>query len=140
MSTYYWQNLSFELPAGLHDETVLSFLNDANDPGYSLTVALDDLDAGLDAYSLEVVRELTEAEAGFSLERREKKKIDGNAAIIMHQSIAAEDVTMLQKQALVDVGDGKVAVVSITFTEPHAEGALACFNDVLKSLAVEEFE
>jgi|GEM_PF-1918128 len=136
MSTYTWQNLSFDLPAGMHDDTVLSFVNDPENSGFSLTVAMDDLDNGLDGYSVDVVRELTEAEPGFSLERREKKKVAGKPAIIMHQSIKAEDVVMMQRQALVDAGDNKVAVVSITYIEDAADAALDCFTAVLGSLSI----
>lgn len=135
MSTYAWQNLSFELPAGMHDETVLSFLNDAENPTYNLMVAKDSLDDGIDAFATNVVEELTELEPGFSLIRREKKKVGGKPAFVLHEEIKAEDVTMFQRQALIEMSSTEVVLVSITYTEEHSEDALACFSSVLKSFS-----
>lgn len=134
-NVYTWRDVRFTLPAGLDDDTLLTFRGAA----YSLTVARDVLGGAtleawakgqeqamaqqkLSAYVVDGPKPLAAAPAGVK-------------AVVVDRHFADQaGQKVFQRQAYVALGGAAVAIVTTTSREPAIEKAKQAAIDVVQTL------
>jgi hypothetical protein len=131
---YVWNSLTFDPPAGLVDQTVVSFVDNAAEPTFTVTISQDARGStAFAAYVDAQLADLPRALPGFAAVGTKKQQ--GNAVVVVeHKAQSPGGQPMRQKQAYVDGKDGNVAILTVTCADkPHAK-ADAAFDQMLKSL------
>ena len=119
---YSWNGLSFELPASVVDQTVLSFVDNPEAPSFTVTVSKDFRgDAPFAVYVKGQVDDLVRALPGYASTSQEDHTVNGRAAIVVeHKARSPQGTTMRQRQAWVDL-EGGVAILAVTWPDKPEE-------------------
>lgn len=138
VGTYRWQSLSFTVPASVVDETVVTFLEDVEEPGYSLTLAEDVLPPGgsLAAYVEGASAEIREAAAAVEELSQQKRKVAGQEAVEVVRLITVEDEgTSRQAEVFIRTHTG-VAVIAATAIPERFDDAKRALEALLSSIKI----
>ncbi|HEY4222567.1 MAG TPA: DcrB-related protein [Myxococcota bacterium] len=131
MAAYQWNGRSFELPAGLVDQTAVTLVDDPARPSYSLTIAVDKKGAAPFARWVEAqLADLARAVPGYASLSRS----DSEAQVtVAHRVRGPQGQPMRQRQAYVDVGDA-FAIVTLTCADAPNDKADDAFAQIARSL------
>jgi hypothetical protein len=135
---YSWNDLRFDLPAGLVDQTVVTFVDDAATPSFQVTVTVDGRGSqAFEAYVEAQLADLARAVPGYSsTARTEDKTGAGRPAIVVeHTARSPEGQAMRQRQAYVDLAGERVAIVTVTHADKDTPRAKVAFASILSSLS-----
>jgi hypothetical protein len=135
MPSYRWNNLRFELPDGLQDESVLTFVDDSDAPKVSVTVAREPA-VDVASYVTEVKQELKEIMAGIKVRGEAKTDVGGVKATRLDIDIPTEDGPRRQAQLYIP-GKGEVIVITATAAVPEFLKAEAALMSVTSGFAQE---
>ncbi len=134
MARYRYQELSFEAPDGLSDQTMIVLVDGER---AALTVAREPRAGTLGDYVDAVIAELSASMPGFHLESRGARLVGGRAALTIAQLATLETQgPVRQLQAFVDAG-AYVVVVTVTAPRDGARHAEAMFERALATLTLE---
>lgn len=135
---YLFRELSFDVPEGLVDQSMVVLVNEES---LALTVArearaFESGPANLKAYVDDAVKELSGSVQGYGIEKREERTVAGKQAIVLSQSaLTPEGQAVAQRQAYIDV-KGDVVVVTATAPKNDAAKAADIFEKMLASFKV----
>jgi hypothetical protein len=134
---YGWRSFRFDLPAGLEDESVLTFLSRKGEiVDLNLTFTRDKLPkpARIEAYLLEAADQMKAQLSGYRLVSRQSRKLAGRDAFVLeHATTAPDGATLKMLQAYVPDGD-EVLIVTATAAEADERRLAKTFEDVITSL------
>ena len=130
-----WNGLTFELPASVVDQTVLSFVDNPDAPTFTVTLSRDTRgEAPFAAYVKGQLDDLVRALPGYASTSQEDSPVNGHAAVVVeHKARAGQGTTMRQRQAWVDLG-AVVAILAVTWPDKPNAKAREAFDSILKSL------
>jgi len=136
---YLWNNLRFEIPAGVVDQTVVTFVDDPSQPSFQLTVTADGRgEQAFTGFVNSQLQDLAKALPGYQSHGRVDKSIAGKSAVLVeHRARSPQGQQMRQRQAYVDVGE-RVAIITLTHADTKQAGAQkadAAFDQLLASLS-----
>lgn len=141
---YAWRDLRFTVDADLVDQTavVLTRLGlpgtPAGEASYTLCVSEDAAPAGVAAYVDEALREMATSLPGFRLGAREHPQVLGKKAVVVDGwSLSPDGDGLVQRQAFIDRGNGRVVVVTASAREGGAEADMrGAVSGVIASLTL----
>jgi hypothetical protein len=134
---YAWNGIRFDVPDGVVDQSVLTFVDDPTSPSFQLTMTTDR--RGAQAFSPWVeaqLKELARALPGYAATRHEQRNVHGNPALFVeHRARSPQGQPMRQRQAYVDLAAlDRVAILTLTHADKDTPKATAVFDTVLASL------
>jgi hypothetical protein len=128
---YMFRDLSFEVPAGLHDQSMIVLVDDDN---IALTLARDLKEGPLKQYVDDAVTELAASMNAYKLEHREQRKVAGRDAVVLVQkAVSPEGRPVSQLQAYVELGKDVLVVTATSSTASEAQSE-KLFEQVLSTL------
>lgn len=132
---YGWRGFTFDLPSGLDDESVLTFLHRRDGAvDLNLTVTRDALRGTLDAYLADAVGQMTKEVSGYRLVSKTPRAIAGRDGFVLEHTTTGKDGDGLCiLQAYVPDG-GHVLIVTGTVTQSERAQLLTAFDGVVNSL------
>lgn len=130
---YLFRDLSFEVPDGLADQSMVVLVDDER---AALTLAREPKDGPLKRYVDEAVTELDASMTAYKLISREERTVAGRPSVVLAQSaVSPEGRAVTQRQAYVEAGTD-VVVLTITSPSEHAKHGEALFDRVLGTLKI----
>ena len=119
---YAWRSWRFDLPAGLSDETVLTFLSRKGAAvDLNLTLTRERLSGKLEPYLVDAIEQMKKQLSGYKLVDKSARKIAGKDGFVLEHSTTAKDGSSLcLMQAYVAEGE---ELVIITGTAASTERA-----------------
>jgi hypothetical protein len=133
---YSWNDIRFDVPAGLVDQTVVTFVDDPAQPSFQLTLTADT--RGKTAFGPYVDQQLTElarALPGYTSTSRKEQSVGGKPGVVVeHKARSPQGQQMRQRQAYVDLG-ARVAIVTLTSADKPTPKADAAFDSILSTLS-----
>jgi hypothetical protein len=117
-----WRGFRFDLPTGLDDETVLTFVSRKGGAvDLNVTFTRDAVKGKLEAYLADAVEQMKTQLSGYRLVDKTEKKIAGKDGFVLEHTTTSKDgATLRMLQAYVPDGDD---VVIITGTSADADRA-----------------
>lgn len=131
---YGWRSFAFDLPDGLEDETVLTFLALRDEAvAFNVTLSRAPLSGTFDAYLAEAVDDLRRSLSAYKLVRQTPRKVGGLDARVLEQTATSPDgETLYQHQAYVANGK-EVVIVTATGREDQRDALGKAFEHILES-------
>ena len=131
---YAWRSFSFDLPAGLDDESVLTFLaRDGDEVDVNVTITRDDKAGTMDAYLASAVDDLRKSLSAYKLVGQSGRKVAGrDARVLEHSATSPDGKTLCQVQAYIDDGDD-VVIVTATGRDDAKARMQALFDKIIES-------
>src|SRR5690349_2816010 len=111
---YTWNSLTFERPDGLVDQTVVSFVDNPEQPTFTVTMSSDARGAqAFPAYVDGQLAELARSLPGYTSSARMDESVNGKSAVVVeHKARSPQGQGMRQRQAYVDLG-AQVAILAV---------------------------
>ncbi len=132
---YLWRTYRFELPAGLDDETVLTFLGKKGGVvDLNLTFTRERAPAKLDRYLADAVEQMKKQLSGYRLVERTARAVAGVDAVVLEHGTTAKDGAGLRMLQAYVPRDGELLIVTATGAEGDRARLAATFDAVLASL------
>lgn len=132
---YAWRTYRFDLPAGLDDESVLTFLSRKGGAvDLNVTISRDHLTAKLDRYLADSVEQMKKQLSGYRLVERTTRAVAGKDAVVLEHGTTAKDGAALRMVQAYVPADGEVLIVTATGPEAERARLLATFDAVVGSL------
>ncbi len=131
---YGWRRFSFDLPDGLEDESVLTFLAlHGEQVAFNITLSRAPLGASFDAYLADAVDDLRRSLSAYKLVGQSSRKVAGlDARVLEHTATSPDGETLCQRQAYVANGK-EVLIVTATGREDQKADLAAAFEKILTS-------
>jgi hypothetical protein len=131
---YGWRGFSFDLPQGLEDESVLTFIGrDQEKVDLNITVTRDRMEGGFDPYLASAVDDLKKSLSGYKLVDQKPRKIAGtDARVLEHTATNPEGQTLRQLQAYVADGDD-VVIITATGHDESRDKLAKAFDGIIES-------
>ena len=132
---YEWRGFAFDLPEGLEDESVLTFLHrQGGQVDVNITLTRDALSGPLESYLGDAVDSLKRSLSAYRLVDQQTRKVAGREArVLEHEATATDGRGLWQKQAY--IVDGKdVVIVTVTSRDDERAQGAKTFEDFLASL------
>lgn len=135
--TYRWRNLAFDLPAGLEDDSVLTFVGRTDAHGdINVTCVQDSLEGDLEAYLADAVDDMGRSFPSYQLLEQSSREVAGLGARILEQTIGdAESESLLQFQAYLPHGDG-ITIFTATGQRAARSQIAAALDDILRTFRI----
>jgi hypothetical protein len=132
---YRWQGLRFLVPAGVVDDTLLTFQDQKTPPRFNVTVTKDAHTGPLLAYAQGQEQALVaERLPGYQAEPPRPHTPAGVETVVCKRRFAGRDgATVVQQQAFARIG-GEVAIITATANEAGAPAAAVALSSLLASL------
>lgn len=130
-----WNKVSFELPGGMVDESVLIFSDGEDDPRVSLTVTEDD--GELPGYIDEIKVELPQVAPGAKVWEAKDIEVAGKTATRMVVELPTQDGPRKQAQVFMPAGAGTLCVITATARPIDFAKAELALESVLRTLAID---
>ena len=138
MAQYIWTDLSFKIPSGMSDQTVVTLMDDEDNPSFNLTVTQEPVppNFSLHAYVADQVTTLGEELTGYAFVAKTERKVGSFDAQVVEQTAEGDDGAKLyQHQAYIHAKD-RVIVASATASKEGKPAAASALNALLDSLKV----
>jgi hypothetical protein len=136
--TISWDGLRFALPARMIDHTVLTFVDHADSPSVSVTVAQEQLEGGKPAllrYVTEQLKDIERAVPGFAVVSQGEHGGGSLPAIRVSSTVAGAGRKRVQHQLYaLDEPSGRVVIATVTAHEGSSAQAQALLDEVARSL------
>ena len=135
--SYRWRNLAFDLPAGLEDDTVLTFVGRTEAHGdINVTCVQDSLDEAIDPYLAAAVDDMARSFPDYKLLEQSSREVAGLSARILEQSIGdAESESLLQFQAYLPHGKD-ITIFTATGQKAARSQIVAALDDILRTFRI----
>jgi hypothetical protein len=132
---YAWRSLRFDLPAGLDDESVLTFLaRKGGAVDLNLTFTRDRLSGKLELYLADAVEQMKKQLSGYQLVDRQARKIAGKDGFVLeHSTTAKNGAALCMLQAYLPDGE-ELVIVTGTAAGTERARLLKAFEAVVGSL------
>lgn len=130
-----WNNVSFELPSGMVDETVLIFSDGEDDPRVSLTVTEDE--GALPGYIDEIKVELPQVAPGAKVWEAKDIDVAGAKATRMVVELPTQDGPRKQAQIFMTSGDNTLCIITATARPQDFAKAELALESVLRTLTID---
>lgn len=129
---YGWRSFAFDLPEGLEDETVLTFLSLRGDTvAFNVQLSRAPLGGPLDAYVAEALDDVRRSLSAYQLLGQRTRKVGGLDAHVIEQAATSPDgETLYQRQAYVANGK-EVLVVTATGRDTERDALGKAFEHIL---------
>lgn len=131
---YGWRTFTFDLPEGLEDESVLTFLALRGETvTFNVTVSREPLRGTFESYLAQVVDDLRRALGAYKLVSESKRKVAGlDAKVLEHTATSPEGETLRQLQA--HIANGKeVVLVTATGRDDQRDALARALEHILDS-------
>jgi hypothetical protein len=138
--TYRWQHLRFDVPAGVDDDTLVTFREQGARPAFNVTLATaPSSSSSIAAYAQQQEAALrARRPPGYAAEPHRSGDVAGRPAIVcdrrFHDDAGARFV---QRQVFVAVG-ADVAMVTATSEEKAAARAFRALESILSTLHIDD--
>jgi hypothetical protein len=131
---YGWRSFSFDLPDGLEDESVLTFIGrDGEEVDMNVTFTRDALGGGFDDYLASAVDDLRKSLSAYKLVGQQDTKVGGRAAkLLEHSATSPDGRTLCQMQAYIE-DDKDVVIVTATGREEAKSRLQKTFDKIIES-------
>lgn len=131
---YGWRSFSFDLPRGLEDESVLTFLaRQGADVRFNVTLSRAPLAGPFESYLADAIADLKRSLPAYQLVTQTSRQVAGlDASVLEHTTTSSQGITLRQLQAYIANGS-EVLIVTATGRD---EERLACgdaFEHILGS-------
>lgn len=132
---YGWRSFSFDLPSGLEDESVLTFLaRQGTDVRFNVTLSRAPLAGPFEAHLADAIADLKRSLPAYQLVAQTSRKVAGlDARVLEHTTTSAPGVTLRQLQAYVANGS-EVLIVTATGRDDERQAFGDAFEHILGSL------
>lgn len=132
---YGWRALCFDLPAGLDDESVLTFVSRKGGVvDLNLTFTRDTLKGKLETYLADAVEQMKLQLSGYRLLDKKPRKIAGRDGFVLeHSTTSKEGATLRILQAYVP-NDEELVIVTGTGAETEHARLAKHFDEVVASI------
>jgi hypothetical protein len=132
---YAWRSFRFTLPAGLEDESVLTFLSRKGGAvDLNVTFTRDKLKGKLEPYIADAVEQMKTQLSGYKLVDKQPKNIAGAGAFVLeHGTTAPDGASLRMLQAYVPDGDDLV-IITATAAEGERARLQKTFDAIVGSL------
>ena len=132
---YTWNQLHFDLPADLIDQTIVTLVDDADAPTFTVTLATDKRTPSLafGAYVEAQLVDLARSLPGYSSLTRTESP---GRVVVEHRARSPQGQGMRQKQAYVDLPlpAGSAAILTVTCVDKAHKKADEAFDNILRTL------
>ena len=128
---YLWNNLKFDIPAGVVDQTLVTLVDDPEQPTFTINIANDKKNVELKAYVDAQLDDLAHSLPGYASSSRVD---DSKRVVVEHRARSPQGLAMKQRQAYVDAGT-TVAIVTLTSVDKPNTVADAAFDSLVRSLS-----
>lgn len=132
---YAWRSWRFDLPAGLADETVLTFLSRKGAAvDLNVTFTRERLTGKLEPYIVDAVEQMKKQLSGYKLVDKSARKIAGKDGFVLEHSATAKDgASLSMMQAYVAEGE-ELLIVTGTAAGGERARLHKTFDGVVASL------
>jgi hypothetical protein len=130
--TYRWHALTFPIPAGFRDQTVVVMTHES---GVSLSVSADTV-GDVDAYVDDTVIELTARLKNFRLLERGRHAIGATSCTVIALQAKGADGRMLRQHQAFFATSDKIVIITATGNESQSTAAKAALDELLMGLQV----
>lgn len=131
---YEWRGFAFDLPDGLEDESVLTFVHRrADQVDLNITLTRDKLAGPLAGYLADAVDTLKRSLAAYRLVDQRERVVAGKPArLLEHEAKGADGRALRQLQAYIVDGDD-VVIATVTALDEERGRAAAAFDAFIAS-------
>ena len=135
--SYRWRKLAFDLPEGLEDDSVLTFVGRTEAHGdINVTCVQDSVDGPLDSYLAEAVDDMGRSFPAYALLEQTSRDVAGLSARILEQSIGdAGGDSLLQFQAYLPHG-ADITIFTVTGQKAARVQIVATLDDILRTFRI----
>jgi hypothetical protein len=132
---YTWNSLQLDVPPGVVDQTIVTFVESADPPSFTVTISRDQRGGQAFAGYVEgQLVDLAKSLPGYASSAREDQQVNGRPAVVVeHKARSPQGQSMRQRQAYVDLESG-VAIVAVTWPDKSNPKAREAFDHIYKSL------
>lgn len=132
---YGWRSYTFDVPAGLEDESALTFLAfDGDTVSFNVTLTRSALQGTFDAYLAEAIEDLRRSLGSYKLLGQTTRKVAGLDARVLEQTATSPDgETLAQLQAYIANGK-EVLIVTATGRMGEKDRLHKAFEHIVSSL------
>jgi hypothetical protein len=132
---YAWNGLSFDVPSGLVDQTVVSFVDNPAAPNFTVTLSKDTRGGtAFGAYVKSQLGELMGSLSGYVAIGETEQVVGGRPAVVVeHRARTPQGITVRQRQAYVDMADA-VVILAVTWPDKPNARATEAFDTLLNSI------
>lgn len=140
-----WDGMSFSLPAGMIDQTVLTFVDKGDAPSLGITVSQEKLDGGKPAllrYVTDQLKDIQRAVPGYAVQSQGERSLGTGAhalpAIHVQAVVAASGKKRVQHQLYaLDEKNTRVVIATVTALDAQAARATSLVDELAASLRLE---
>jgi hypothetical protein len=137
---YRWQHLCFDVPAGVDDDTVVTFREAATRPAFNVTLATAPLSSStIAAYAQQQEAALrARRPTGYAAEPHRTVDVGGHNAVVCDRRFTDDGgARFVQRQVFVGVAK-TVTMVTATSEEKAAPRAFRALDSILTTLRIDD--